>query len=330
LDQPWYDQNSVRSQTIAGKLFNVVGDMNLRSFYSSICLLMNKQMIADYSLESPFDLVESGKWTIDRLMEMSRTVTADIDGDGKITDTDTAGFFGEEHSVIWGLNAFGSQIITSEKDTPVITLNNERVIYCVEKYSELLNDRAMSISVNDVSAPNGENKWRSKLLPMLMENRLLFYNGYVGRALDLRNMDSDFGIVPMPKADEAQNSYYSATHPQYLSFMTIPSTNQNPERTGKIVDSMERLSHEYIVPAVYDTTLVDKVLRDAESARMLDMIFANRIYDIGYIFDWGGVRDFMASLVRKKDADFASSYAKHEAKIQKAIDTYMARYQTEK
>ena len=326
LDQPWYDQNSIESQTVGGKLFNVVGDMNLRSFFSSICILMNKQMIMDYALDDPFALVENGTWTIDRLMEMSRVVTADIDGDGKITDTDHAGFFGEESSVIWGLNAFGQQLITSENGTPVITLNNERTINCVEKYAELLNDRALSISVNDVSAANGENKWRSKLLPMLMENRLLFYNGTVGGALDLRSMNSDFGVIPMPKSDEAQASYYSSTHPQYLSFLTIPATNKDPERTGKIVDSMEQLSHEYIVSAVYETTLLDKVLRDAESERMLDIIFANRIYDIGTIFDWGSVKDLMLNLVKKTNPDFSSAYAKREAKIQKAIDAYMALY----
>ena len=41
--------------------------------------------------------------------------------------------------------------------------------------------------------------------------------------------------------------------------------------------------------AYYDTVLKTKGARDEESAEMLDLIFSNRIYDIGYMYNWGSL-----------------------------------------
>ena len=108
--------------------------------------------------------------------------------------------------------------------------------------------------------------------------------------------------------------------------MTIPITNPEPERTGMIMESMNFLSREYVMTAIYETTLVNKVIRDEESGEMLDLIHANRVYDIGYIFNWGSASSFIADFAANNTTDFASSYARVESRIQSAIDAYMEAY----
>ncbi|MBR5222106.1 MAG: hypothetical protein IKV66_14065 [Clostridia bacterium] len=324
LSHSWWDQNSMDAFTINGKLYNVVGDMNIRSFFSSVVLMMNKQMIETYDLENPFDLVRDGTWTMDKMITLAAAVTSDLDGDGKLGLADTVGFFGETTTGHWGLNSMGVNTVTNIDGTPQITLYSERAVDALTKYVNLLRGGEYAIFANDISSQYaGENIWYSRMMPMLMNNQLLFYNHYLGSSLDLRSMKSDFGIIPMPKYDEAQETYYSATHPCYVSFMTIPATNQNPEQTGTVMEAMNALSSAYVVPAIYETTLVGKVIRDTESEEMLDIIFANRVYDIGYIFDWGGVSNFASSLVNKNSTDFVSAYTKQESKIQKDIDKYL-------
>lgn len=325
---PWWDSNSVDTFSIYGKLYNVVGDMNMRSFFSSVVLMMNKQMVESYGLENPFTLVEEGKWTIDTMMTMAETVTNDMNGDGKIGLDDTAGFFGESITGHWGLNAMGVRTISKTDGIPQITANTERAISGIEKYVRLLRSGAYGIFANDISSQYaGENIWYSRMMPMLMNNQLLFYNHYLGSSLDLRSMESDFGIIPLPKYDEQQANYYTATHPLYVSFMTIPSTNAEPERTGKIMEAMNAYSSEYVVPAIYETTLVGKVIRDEESEEMLDIIFANRVYDLGYLFGWGGMNKFFSSFVSGNKIEFASSYAAIEDKTQADIDKFMENIQ---
>ena len=327
LTHSWWDANSVESFAIAGKLFNVVGDLNIRSFFSSTGLMMSRQLVTDYDLDDPYVLIRRGEWTVDQLIKMCEDVTQDVNGDGVIGLEDTAGIFAEAVSLLWGINAFGDRIVSNVNGRPEITINNERVVTAVEKYVKLFRDGRASIWATDISKQfAGENIWRTRMLPMLMENKLLFYSSDIGLTLELRSMESDFGILPMPKYNESQDTYYSSTHPAYLSFMTIPATNPEPERTGTIMESMNYLSKEYVMTAIYETTLVNKVIRDEESGEMLDLIRANRIFDFGYIFNWGGASSFITDFAANNHTDFASSYAKVESKIQSAIDDYMAAY----
>ena len=324
LSNPWWDKNSIETFTINGRLQNVIGDMSIRSFFSSVVLLMNKQMIENYGLESPFQLVADGKWVMDTMMDMAKAVTRDVDGDGKISVEDSAGYFGEAIGLLWGMNAMDIQSVTNIGGTPTLTLNTEKTVTAIEKYVKLLRSGEYGVFADDISKKfAGENIWKTRMLPMLMENQLLFYNHYLGSSLDLRSMDSDFGIIPMPKYDEAQETNMSSTHPQYVSFMTIPTTNAEPERTGKIVEAMEAYSSLYVVPAVYEKTLIGKVIRDNESEKMLDIIFANRIYDIGYIFNWGSISSFVPGFASSNKTDFASKYAKQESKILSDIEKYL-------
>ncbi|MBQ8401550.1 MAG: hypothetical protein IJX14_06430, partial [Clostridia bacterium] len=309
---------------------NVVGDMNIRSFFSSVVLLLNRQMITEYGLEDPFTLVREDRWTIDKLTEYASAVTLDLDGDGTVGIEDSAGFFGEDVSLLWGLNSMNIQTISNVDGTPVITLNTEQTVTGIEKYVHLIRSSETGIYASTVSAKyTGENIWRTRMLPMLMNDQLLFYNSTIGTSLDLRVMDSDFGIIPMPKYDEKQEQYYASTHPAYLSFVTIPTSNPEPERTGTILEAVNAYSMEYVVPAVYQTTLVGKVIRDVESEEMLDIIFANRVYDIGYLFNWGDMSIFVSNFSQQNNTNFASGFAKSESKFQADIDKYLAAHPKE-
>jgi len=45
LSKSWWDQNSVKSMSIGGKLNAVIGDVNLYSAFAAICVHANKQLM---------------------------------------------------------------------------------------------------------------------------------------------------------------------------------------------------------------------------------------------------------------------------------------------
>jgi hypothetical protein len=140
-----------------------------------------------------------------------------------------------------------------------------------------------------------------------------------------REMGSDFGILPMPKLDEAQEKYCS-----YMcgsTCITIPKTNPDQDRTGLILEALSAESRRLVIPAYYDVALSAKYLRDEGSYHMLDIILDNRVYDIcTTIYDWGGFTAQVSNLAKKGDPNFASVIDKNESKveaaIQKTIDAY--------
>ena len=73
-------------------------------------------------------------------------------------------------------------------------------------------------------------------------------------------------------------------------------------------------SLDKVTPAYYDKTLIGKYFRDDESAAMLDIIFSNRVYDLGWYYKLGLYNDEILYLVYQTDTDFASRYAKYESK----------------
>ena len=98
LDNPWWYQNITKELTIGKKLFFTFGYYDLSSFDTLNLLLFNKKYITDYKLDNPYELVRSGKWTIDKLYSMMAAAQTDVDGDGEMTDND-----------IWGANCYCNQ-----------------------------------------------------------------------------------------------------------------------------------------------------------------------------------------------------------------------------
>jgi hypothetical protein len=66
--------------------------------------------------------------------------------------------------------------------------------------------------------------------------------------------------------------------------------------------------------------LNNKIARDEESSKMLDIIFENRAYDIGDVFDFGSLGSDLLNMTMTFDRNIVSKYEKKEANALKAID----------
>lgn len=95
------------------------------------------------------------------------------------------------------------------------------------------------------------------------------------RVTVFRAMETDFGILPMPKFDKEQKEYFSIVSTGSANTISIPVT-ADAERSGAVIEALSAESHYILTPAFYDTVLKTKAARDDDSADMLDIIFANR------------------------------------------------------
>ena len=142
----------------------------------------------------------------------------------------------------------------------------------------------------------------------------------------LRQSDVDFGILPYPKFDEAQEGYYSVN---WSGLMCVPATIADPEFVGKVIQAMSVFSHDTVQPAYFNVLLTEKLARDADSIEMLDIIFGGIVYDPGMNY-FGFNNNFqqlfygISNLINKGSSDFASFYAKNEKGATKAIDKFVS------
>jgi len=130
-------------------------------------------------------------------------------------------------------------------------------------------------------------------------------------------MSTDFGIAPVPKYDESQENYSNVVW-QVGSFLCVPKTTNDVERTGAIIEAMAAKSREILRPAYYEVALSYKYLRDKESIEMLDIIIDNRTYELEKAFNWG-VSSSVDNIVLRS-APAASTFKSMQKMMSKTIE----------
>lgn len=323
LDKSYWVQGINDVIRMADTYYLAYSDFNLSIYDYTCALAFNKRLLEELKLDSPYAMVDSGDWTIDVFHDMCLVANRDLNGDNSMDDADQYGWSSLPKQIpptMW--IAAGAQSITKNSDDlPEFTMATDT--HFAEVYAKVL-DIAYTTEcwhknevITDVFA-----------LPMFKEGRALFQTTSFGQLGNdyYRSMDDDFGILPHPKWDSAQETYYSRVEGGRL--FAIPVTLQEKEMTGAVLEALSYQASVDIIPAYFEITLKTKYTRDDESARMFDLIMDNRVYDLGDTFWCTKIRDgFMYKLFLGGNENLASAIAENKAIIEgelnKAIDGFL-------
>lgn len=323
----WWDKVLNDSSTIANRLYYAVGDMNLMTHDGTAAMFFNKDLVADYNLEEPYTLVNEGKWTIDKYTSMTVDFSMDLNGDGVMGKEDLWGSTSSQDAT-WALlvSCGGNMAYKDENDLPVFhTLD--------EHYIDILNKIAGCSNVGKTfngQYPDFDGNRDCKVtdnIKIFGEGRALFFTEVVSGIHELRNYDANFGIVPFPKYDEEQEKHITSVNGFASTATAIPVTVQDVDQISRILEDMACHSRELLRPAYYDVTLQTKLTRDEESVGMLDLIFSNRVPDIGWANNFGDVQTSgIYNQIKSGKNDFASAYAKIQSKAETEVAKLVEAY----
>lgn len=316
----WWDQGSVAEMTILDKMYTVTGNISLYLNYAPITYFFNKKIVEELSLDDPYQLVRDGKWTLDSVIKMSTEAVSDLNGDGVMNETDDRyGMLSEPGSLTFAVHAAGVSLTDKDADgLPVLNVDVDRATAVTDLLAPFMSDTNLNL-MNTTVKGTYNNPFTDLFLPMFTENRALFYNNQLLVALNLRDMEADFGILPAPKLDEAQKEYCTPFNDWWGTFLIMPVTNVNYDMTGHVVEALGYWGQQLVTPAYMETTISSKALRDEASLEMLDIIFDNRVYDLATLYNWNSVDSFTADLANSSQK-YASRYAKIEKSVKKSIE----------
>ena len=325
--QPWWDQRSVDSLSLAGRLYFVVGDITPWADPFTWIVVVNKELVAEYGLDSPYQLVRDNNWTFDKFYELCASVSGDTNGDGVIDEFDRHGVMSARENFAFKFIAGGESIIKKDSDDlPYVALNSERAVSVAQKIFNMMSDREATLLVDDYTAGYSD-PWFQVLRAQFRNGNGLFYMGGLEQMLIFRDLETEIGVLPMPKYDSAQDGYYHILNTYWASSLCIPVTNDKLEETGFVLEALAAESRYTVRPAFYDHTLTQKMIRDEDSAEMLDIILASRAYDLGLIYNWGDIGGFFSGMLSRGAFTFASDIEKRETMIQtqmqKTIDRFL-------
>ena len=313
LSKPWWTQSANECMNIAGKQPFVVGDISLSYFDSVMPIAMNLRLTEDYSLGNPYELVRSGKWTMDAVGRMMKAVSVDLNGDGESTLDDQFGMFGmsEEYAAL--IVASGEKIIEKDENgMPYLAIGSERFQSVFEKAVSILNQENVFANYRLKKYDVGDTS-----LGTFSDGRALFFSDVLFWISGLRDMNDDFAILPRAKYDEEQEKYYSVVH-ECAAWLCVPVT-ADADRSGYILEELAAESHYTLIPTYYDTVLSQKFARDEDSIEMLDIIFETRVTDIGTLFDFGGVYNRLKTMGENSDTNLQSFATSVRPMVEEAI-----------
>lgn len=314
FSKPWWDQTACSELSILGKLYVTYGEHMIGPKSGLYCLFFSKQLAADYNLGDLYQYVRDNKWTMDTFASLAVKGKKDLDGDGKWTVADQYGHVTETYSGYTFMVAQGYNIASKDdNDMPILTPIDDNVLAKVDKMKMVLADPEITTYVNQPSG--AADMWVDFWRACFVSGKMLFREGAMHDAPTLRDMDIDFGILPIPKFNEEQDRYYHTNSVYNAATMCIPVSASDPDTAAFIIEAMAYESLYMLNPVYYEVVLQGKTFRDSESEEMLDIIFASKTFDIGAAFNWGGLQGVYTTVCSSAASNFASSYASIEKKV---------------
>ncbi len=319
MSKPYWDAEMYENLSICGKHFFATGSYNLSAYDFTHVLLFNKDMAEDNALGNLYDVVNEGAWTFDRFREMCETVTVDVDGDGNMGETDRYGYTARSSAVMpaFWVGADVQPVTKNDKNELLFTaLENEKFFdVCAQVYAMTWDNHSWNSSWAHLDGAAEDNKPAE----CFRAGNALFMDAKFFEVVALRDSDINFGILPYPKYDQAQQFYLGRM--EGCELFGVPKTNAALEMTGTILEAMASESRLSVVPAYYDVMLKGKVSRDEESAAMLDLILEHLVFDAADTLLGTEFRDgTMYRSFKANQQDIASALAKSSNTYQGALD----------
>ena len=320
FSREWWVTDANEAFSIAGNQFVAVGDLSVTTLLLSYAVYFNQRIAEEYKFPNLYETVLEGKWTIDKLLSLSKDLYQDLNNDGKLDENDAYGFAADN---ITNLDAWTAAfniplVVKNDKGDPVANINIDRLQTGLEKVNSLYYDSTAFI---DSSGKGYE-------INVFSNGNTAFLTTWINNSFSiLRDMKDDYGILPYPKLNEEQDNYYSNSMDNY-SMLSVPKTVRDVEFVGTITEALTRENHFSVIPAYYDVALTSKYARDEQSVAMLDIIMDGRKYDFSILHSSQLARlpYLFREMVQAHNDSATSKYASISSAVDEGLKTLAEKY----
>lgn len=316
----WWSISAVNDLSINNKVYITPGDISMSLYDNIFAMFFNQDLFTQHELGDPYSLVFEGKWTYDEFLKIAEKCLVDVDGNGIYDDLDSYGIvFSDDLEFNNFHYAFNIPItIKNDEGIPEFNLGSEETADLIAAMQTL------AYSTSGVYYAKGNDAGKLK---MFMENRAAIMPNLLSSTVALRDMESDFGILPYPKYDEAQEGYYTTSRDNSIMF-GIPIDVKDSSFAGLISEALCQAGYSIVKPVYYETVLKTKLARDAESQQMIDILRDGLIFDMGAVYALQLARaGFFTRDCVYYEYDYASRYKSQSKVFNKSLSNFLANFE---
>lgn len=280
--EPWWGQKIREASQFGGSsvLWYAQSDISVTAFELTWCVAVNLDIVTNQNMENPYTLVKENRWTMEKLFEMAEAgMMPNVDGSYEYREDSSCimGFVTYGNFAMAGINGAGC-FLTKKDDVgnPVFSGEGERFLNVVEQWAKAFHTTGLA----DEAQEDGYH-----YEDVFAKHRAFMAGIEIKATSKFRTVENHYGIVPVPKYNEEQTSYYSNVN--YLApLLVVPKTNVNSEKTGRILDTMAYMSYKELLPVYYNSNLAYKALGTPEALEMLNIIRDTRCFETGLLYGW--------------------------------------------
>ena len=269
LEESYHFPQTAEGLTVAGTLYTAHSAVSMSPIKYGGLYCFNNDVITELGLASPYDLVEGGCWTYEKVYEMVMAAEKDMNEDGEITHGDRIGgisgktiLHGVCNSPILRDNGDGSYTLTPYSEDDVLAYQQWKAKLDEVEYFDVYYSVGVDLNEYHVEINDPSDKFSH-----FREGRSLFYNGDFETVKYFGDMGSSLGIVPLPVA-HAGDEYKSVVY-NYAYLFAMPREMPDREMAAVVYDYMAYESERLVLPAYYKEVVPSA---DAQQMKMLGII----------------------------------------------------------
>ncbi len=314
FEAPWWDNESIDTFTIGGSLFGVVSDMTYVDKLATSVTFFNQSLATDLGVPDLYDLTLAGDFTYETMLQYAKAAILD-NGDGKLDENDRYGVSCQNDGSYYFLHAANILVATNDgENRPEFNLTSEKAITALEKIFEMMNNKNLYFNRQTYGMTVAQ------VANLFAQNKALFMFRPLQTLYDLRSLESNFGIVPMPKFYDDQKDYHCSVNPYVATVFCLPKLVDDVDMVTVAMETLAAESYYTVMPEFYDVVLDVKLVADPKISGMLDIIFDNRVYDLGMIWKFGAIEK---TIVVPSMEGIASTIKAKESAVNASIDSLM-------
>ena len=310
LEKPYWTRGFNEAVSYDDMQFMATGSMLLSIYRFAFVTVFNKDLFTDANQPYLYDTVENGQWTLDRQLSLIPTFHRDNGNGVQDAEGDVYGFITSTH--------ISADPYWSSCQVDIIRKNSDGNLELVFDAGKLhtVTEKVLALywGTDDSTyalAAYGSDSEQEDIGNMFSQNqsamatlRIMSLESSV-----LRNMSSEYGVIPMPKFDELQKEYKTMLHDMF-TVVSVPTTVKGDRLSmvGAVLEALASNSYNTVKPTYYEETLRTKIATDPQSAQMMDIITRNIYIDLGILNTQFGFQDGLRAMVRGNSNNTISRY----------------------
>ena len=247
-------------------------------------------LFADLKMDLPYQDVRDGKWTIDRMIEITKDQWIDLDGNNVQSGDDQLGFCALNYVCDSFYPASNLRYI-DEDETDMLVLSPDfgstKTVKLINKLGAWAATDSIWITSGNHSTEEEQNATR-KIFP---QGKVLVWMEHACFAeSSLLTVNFEYGLVPNPKYDEKQVNYYTGMGNPWSLYGVFRDFDDRGDKQATltmftaIFECYASEGYRLTTPEIFEVNMQLKYSAGQDETDMFEYVRSGIVFDLGKIF----------------------------------------------